>query len=380
MSVAQDVTFTVSGSAVYNTHHTLQGSTVTIPAHQAYIDVPYNILDNPIPGGAATIIVETITGCLCDPDPVTISKTINLFETYVIESITPVNTISCNDDPGSITVKLNALTTQFDFFFTYILKNSGGNIIQTHSTQNTQYTFNNLQNGTYSVEISDNATCITLQQSNVTISEDQVDPPTLSLNASGILTCEVKDVDLTATSNGTVEWFFNGESIGSGLSATVSVAGIYTAVAENAQGCITTKTIEVEQDTTPPVVTHDPIDPVCIDALPVVLGPASVEGVYSGAGVSLQGGNYLFNPATAGTYTVTYSIKGENGCVGKHQHFCNSKFSACCNTGCFRCSLFQWGCFCTHRRIAVQEAFTVAQVLHETECLIRSLQVQETIF
>jgi hypothetical protein len=316
LSVAEDITYTVTGTAVFNTHHTLQGGTVTIPANQAYIDVPYSILDNPIPGGAATIIVETITGCLCDPDPVTLSKTINLFETYVIENVTPVNTISCNDNPGSITVKLNVLTTQFDFFFTYNLKDSGGNIIKTHSTQNTQHTFNDLQNGTYSVEISDNATCVNINQTNIVISEDQVEPPTLSLNVSGILTCEVTEVDLAATSNGTVEWFYDNESAGTGLSISVSVSGLYTVVATSEDDCITTENLTVEQDINPPVVTHDPIDPLCLDALPKILGPAPGKGTYSGAAVSIQGGNYLFNPSTSGNFTVTYSEAGENGCTG----------------------------------------------------------------
>jgi uncharacterized repeat protein (TIGR01451 family)/gliding motility-associated-like protein len=53
---------------------------------------------------------------------------------------------------------------------------------------------------------------------------------------------------------------------------------------------------------------------VCMEELPLTLGGATpAGGVYSGTGVSLENGTYMFDAATAGDYTITYSAVSD-GC------------------------------------------------------------------
>ena len=309
----EEITYTVGGTALYNTHHDLTGGTVTIPANETYIDIPYNLIDNPISGGSATIVIETITGCLCDPNPVTISKTINIYETYELESVSPVHLISCNEDAtGSINVVVDAFSPQFDFYFTYVLKDESDNIIQSLSTQNSSHTFNNLTEGTYSIEVTDMATCTFLSQDNIIVMEEEVAPPALTLEVSGKLTCDMEEVTLSATSNGEVEWFFGNAAVGTGLEHTVSEPGTYTAVATDDNGCISTETIEVEQDITTPSLSLEVSGLLTCEAEQVTITATSngeVEWFFEnntiGTGLELM----VANP---GTYNAVATA--ENGC------------------------------------------------------------------
>ena len=142
--------------------------------------------------------------------------------------------------------------------------------------------------------------------------EQDIDVPALSLEVSGILTCDVTEVTLTAISDDEVEWFFNGQLAGSGLTLLVEVPGVYTAIATGENGCITEASKTVEQDIIPPVVSHDPIDPVCKDELPILLG----TGLYSGDGVYEDNGEFFFFADGPGDFTIIYSEIGDNGCEG----------------------------------------------------------------
>ena len=58
---------------------------------------------------------------------------------------------------------------------------------------------------------------------------------------------------------------------------------------------------------------------VCIDELPVTLeGGMPEDGVYSGDGVSVENGSYVFNTEIPGDYTIIYSVAGDD-CVSTCQ-------------------------------------------------------------
>lgn len=315
---SEEITYTVSGTAVYGTHHTLQGGTVTIPVGQSFVEIPYSILDNPIPGGSATIVVETITGCLCDPNPVIESQTINIYDSYSVSNLSSTNPLSCiTDDYGTITVELSKPTAKFDYYFTFKLIKSSDEATQIYSTQNTTHTFSGLSPGRYSIEITDNATCALISLQDIVIIEEEAETPTLSVSTSGIITCANQEVTLSATSDGTVEWFIGETVVGSGLTYITSNPGILKVVARSEKGCISSKTLEVKQNIDPPAVAHDPIAPVCANVLPLILGQVSGSGVYSGAEVSVVGENYIFSAPAPGEYTVRYTVTAENGCSGQ---------------------------------------------------------------
>ena len=164
--------------------------------------------------------------------------------------------------------------------------------------------------GLYEVVFEDGNGCEASDEVSVALDETK---PTLSLEVSGDLTCDVAEVTLTATSNGNVEWFFGEASIGTGLSIVVEQAGEYTAIATSTvTGCKTEATIEVEQNIEAPIVSHDPVAPICIDQLPLMLG----NGLYSGDGVFAEEGTSFFTAEEPGIYTIIYSEIGENGCTG----------------------------------------------------------------
>gem|GEM_PF-1469843 len=77
-------------------------------------------------------------------------------------------------------------------------------------------------------------------------------------------------------------------------------------------GCVSFATQDITVNPLP-VVTLEPLAPVCVDAAPVALLGSPVGGVYTGAGVM----NDMFYPADAGvgTWTITYTYTDGNGCV-----------------------------------------------------------------
>ena len=77
-------------------------------------------------------------------------------------------------------------------------------------------------------------------------------------------------------------------------------------------GCVSFATQDITVNPLP-IVTLEPLAPVCVDADPVTLVGSPVGGVYTGAGVM----NDMFYPADAGvgTWTITYTYTDGNGCV-----------------------------------------------------------------
>ncbi len=87
---------------------------------------------------------------------------------------------------------------------------------------------------------------------------------------------------------------------------TFTLTYIYT----DGNGCTNFATQDITVNPLP-VVTLDPLSPVCIDFGPVALNGSPAGGVYSGAGVS---GN-VFTPFAVGTFPITYTYTDGNGCT-----------------------------------------------------------------
>jgi hypothetical protein len=126
--------------------------------------------------------------------------------------------------------------------------------------------------------------------------------PTAGLNNNGPLTCTTTSVTLTGTGGGTYAY--------SGGSSTVSTPGTYTVTVTGANGCTSTATTEVIQNTTTPTAgiinTDGPLTCLMLNVKLTATG----------------GGTYLWNTTetasdifvtTGGTYTVT--VTGSNGCA-----------------------------------------------------------------
>jgi len=80
-SQALDVTYEIAGTAIPGTHHNLASGTVTIPADQAYVAVPYTVPVVPI-DGTKTIVVRVNIACTCDTTPVWVEQTIRIHDPF----------------------------------------------------------------------------------------------------------------------------------------------------------------------------------------------------------------------------------------------------------------------------------------------------------
>lgn len=94
---------------------------------------------------------------------------------------------------------------------------------------------------------------------------------------------------------------------------TVSGEGTFDVVYTAQTGCVDSLQITVFGEQLANMVAIDSF--FCLRDTVVVLSATPAGGVFAGAGVSLQGANYVFNPADAGTggYLLSYTY-GEGGC------------------------------------------------------------------
>ena len=115
----------------------------------------------------------------------------------------------------------------------------------------TTATTTGLTEGQHTVVVTDASGCtITLT---VTISGDTT-PPTVSAQG-GSITCASPNVELSASTNGTITGWTGPNGFSSTLAnPSVSAPGTYTVTAQNANGCTATATATVESDMQTPTV------------------------------------------------------------------------------------------------------------------------------
>lgn len=175
LSEAVTVPVTLGGTAIHGTHYAFTGITpvdqvmeVTIPAGQSFAEVPYALLDTPLPGGTASLSFSTAHGCTCSGSVTT--QQVNLYDTYSFDAVTPTPVASCSDGDGTIGVDLAVSAPLNLFSFTYVLKNPEGASLASFSTAETSYSFTGLDEGTYVVEVFDDVSCTRLTQGGLVVS------------------------------------------------------------------------------------------------------------------------------------------------------------------------------------------------------------------
>ena len=120
--------------------------------------------------------------------------------------------------------------------------------------------------------------------------------------------------ELTATPSGGSFTGTGVTKVGNQHFFTPSSAGVGEhTISYSASGCNATLKIKVNAL---PTITPGSYGPLCIDATAINLGGSPSGGIWSGTGVTLVGGVYKFNPATAGagSHTLTYSFTDANSC------------------------------------------------------------------
>ncbi len=199
--------------------------------------------------------------------------------------------------------------------------------------------FNSLDGGTYVAEIMDVNGCLT--QEVFTIAESVA--PVAIAEVSGALDCNTVNVSLsaansTASGNLTYAWSTSdGEIIGNDQAETImtSVAGLYSLqVVELGTGCESNTEIEVEENSSSPLISLADVDMItCLNTQVIIDGSMSEAGANLLYAWTTQDGSIIgdaddltLEVDKGGTYTLTVS-DGDNGCVSSESITVDSDIS-----------------------------------------------------
>ncbi|GAA4403811.1 hypothetical protein GCM10023187_20220 [Nibrella viscosa] len=220
-------------------------------------------------------------------------------------SLTASNVLTCSATTATLTGSSSTPGVTYAF--------SGGSITGQGSTTATVN-----QPGLYTVAATAPNGCVTT--ATVTVLQDITTPAALSIAVSNPLNCTtlVSTLRAGSTTPG-VSYVFSGTGItgqGSGI-ATVNAGGSYTVVATGQNGCTSTTSVSVPQDTQVPqslsLTTSNPI--TCNTPMATLTASSSTPNVtyaISGTGISGRTATTA-NINAGGSYTVVAT--GQNGCT-----------------------------------------------------------------
>ncbi|GAB3690455.1 hypothetical protein GCM10027592_07730 [Spirosoma flavus] len=158
--------------------------------------------------------------------------------------------------------------------------------------------------GTYSVTVTGATGCTA--SATIEVIEDKT-PPVVSISpASATLTCANPTVNLSAVGSGTYQW--NTGAMSQAISVTAG--GTYSVTLIGSNGCSSTASVSVDQNTTAPTVSITPSSATLTCAAPIVSLSAVGNGTYrwnTGATTS------AISVTEGGTYSVT--LTAPNGCT-----------------------------------------------------------------
>jgi hypothetical protein len=163
--------------------------------------------------------------------------------------------------------------------------------------------------GQYSVAVND-GTCTGRDTINVTINSNPVLVPTV---ADGIL-CMGESDTMYVTGAVTYSWSSGGTGTMEIVTPTASTT--YTVTGTDANGCVSTSTLNIVVNNNPTATLSLPLDTACTQGGSVTLsGESPAGGAWSGTAVT---GN-SFDPLVAGVgmHSITYTYTDANGCSGQ---------------------------------------------------------------
>nr|WP_299203049.1 T9SS type A sorting domain-containing protein [uncultured Brumimicrobium sp.] len=210
----------------------------------------------------------------------------------------------CGNSNGGI-----AITNTSGGSGTYLYSVDGGT--NTSPTPN----FSNLAAGTYDVTITSNGDGCSYAET-ITIT----DTPGEILSVGGGQTiCAGSSANLTASGNGTIEWFEGATSIGTGATMSVSPTATttYDVVLTDANGCTDTDQITVTVTPLADASFAYSSNTICLGGSNETPTVTTAGGTFSASGaglvISATNGEIDMSASTAGTYDVTYTISGTCG-------------------------------------------------------------------
>ncbi len=272
---------------------------VTIPANVSFIDIPYSAVSDGLSDNGETFIINIATSCPCAPNVVYVSKTINIYEQVIINSITSTDILCHNESNGTITVNSSGGSGNYEYS-----KNNGTN------WQSSNF-FSGLSEGTYTIKVRDLGSCYEAISGTATIAN----PPAIIANAgSSVTICNGQSTQLNGSGGNLYSW-----SPATGLSATnianpIANPGItttYTLTATNSIGqCPSTATVTVTVLASPTAAISPANPEICKGSFVTLTanGGDSYEWNPGGATTS----DITVSPASNTSYTVTATFT--NGC------------------------------------------------------------------
>ena len=252
--------------------------------------------------GTYTLLVTAANGCTATANT---SVTQNTTVPTVNSNVS--NTLTCSS--STINVSATTSTTPVGYNWT------GPGI--TSATNISTITAN--QSGTYNYTVTNTATgCKTT--GNISVSQNTT-TPAVSTATSGVLNCTLTSVNASATTTASpVSYNWTGAGITSATTIstiTVNQGGTYNyTVTNTSNGCTTTGSQSITQNTTTPSATASGGTLTCVNtSTTLVGGPAS--GVnYSWTGAGLSGATTLANATATATGSYTLVTTGAtNGCT-----------------------------------------------------------------
>ncbi|MFY7708834.1 MAG: CUB domain-containing protein [Flavobacteriales bacterium] len=247
----------------------------------------------------------------CSTDPVsTFFAQLNCCPPPIVSTTPPLCVGQSN---GSATV-----TGQGTGPWTYVLRDVNGVVVATVPSTNGSAIFNGLAAGSYSVDVTDAASCLASQNVNI------LNPTPLVVNVTPLApsVCSGSSVTLTASGATSYSW-----SPATGLSSTTgatvtanpTATTIYT-VTGTSGSCTATQTVTVTISNPVTATISYSGSPFCTDVttsqLPIIVG--STGGIFSAApaGLSINSltGAILPSSSTAGNYTISYTLAASGSC------------------------------------------------------------------
>jgi hypothetical protein len=143
----------------------------------------------------------------------------------------------------------------------------------------------------------------------ITLTLNQLPAVTASSDATNDAICLGEAVTLVGGGATTYGWN-NGVTDGSAI--TPSITTTYEVTGTDVNGCSNTATITITVNAIPTASIDALPTLVCFDAADITLAGSPANGTFAGTGVS--GTTFSPSTATAGTYTITYTVT-ENGCT-----------------------------------------------------------------
>ncbi|GHA55997.1 gliding motility-associated C-terminal domain-containing protein [Pontibacter akesuensis] len=184
------------------------------------------------------------------------------------------------------------------------------------STFQSSTTFGGLAAGTYAISVKDANGCVATKS---VVLEDKAGPTDLALrNTSSTCGSNNGKLEVTGVTGGTAPYSYsvNGTNFQSAPAFENMLAGEYTVTAKDANGCITTKKINIENVAGPTNLTASVTATTCGASNGTVTLTGVTGGTapytYSKNGVNFQSDD-TFSALTAGQHTIT--VKDANGCT-----------------------------------------------------------------